>query len=155
MLATSALRAVLSAISIAEDGLTAEVQAHRQSARLIFTGTPHRVVSHSEPWTKAESYCSRYTVKVQVGAGTDPMDTYGSILLRTARNIGGKESILIFQRENAEQWDPLNGRNAVRSCPRGTAPPPATSWPPTTACCCNPPSSPTAPRARRPSTCPC
>ena len=34
------------------------------------------------------------------------------------------------------------------------APPPATSWPPTTACAAIP-SSPTAPRPRRPSTCPC
>ena len=138
----------LSAISIAEDGLTAEVQAPAVGEADL-TGTLTGVITLG---TLTREITVPVTVKAQVG----PDDPYGYLMVHFVEDSAGyaeKIYLDISRGDNPEQWDPLNGRNASRSCP-SSAPPPATSWPPTTACAAIP-SSPTAPRPRRPSTCPC
>lgn len=105
----------LSAISIAEDGLTAEVQAPAVGEADL-TGTLTGVITLG---TLAREITVPVTVKAQVG----PDDPYGYLMVHFVEDSAGyaeKIYLDISRGDNPEQWDPLNGRNPILASNLGT-----------------------------------
>ena len=105
----------LSAISIAEDGLTAEVQAPAVGEADL-TGTLTGVITLG---TLTREITVPVTVKAQVG----PDDPYGYLMVHFVEDSAGyaeKIYLDISRGDNPEQWDPLNGRNPILASNLGT-----------------------------------
>lgn len=105
----------LSAISIAEDGLTAEVQAPAVGEADL-TGTLTGVITLG---TLTREITVPVTVKAQVG----PDDPYGYLMVHFVEDGAGyaeKIYLDISRGDNPEQWDPLNGRNPILASNLGT-----------------------------------
>lgn len=105
----------LSAISIAEDGLTAEVQAPAVGEADL-TGTLTGVITLG---TLTREITVPVTVKAQVG----PDDPYGYLIVHFVEDSAGyaeKIYLDISRGDNPEQWDPLNGRNPILASNLGT-----------------------------------
>ena len=105
----------LSAISIAEDGLTAEVQAPAVGEENL-TGTLTGVITLG---TLTRQITATVTVKAQVG----PDDPYGYLMVHFVEDSNGyaeKMYLDISRGDNPEQWDPLNGRNPILASNLGT-----------------------------------
>ena len=105
----------LSAISIAEDGLTAEVQAPAVGEDDL-TGTLTGVITLG---TLTREITVPVTVKAQVG----PDDPYGYLMVHFVEDSAGyaeKIYLDISRGDNPEQWDPLNGRNPILASNLGT-----------------------------------
>ncbi len=105
----------LSAISIAEDGLTAEVQAPAVGEDDL-TGTLNGVITLG---TLTRNITASVTVKAQVG----PDDPYGYLMVHFVEDSAGyaeKIYLDISRGDNPEQWDPLNGRNPILASNLGT-----------------------------------
>lgn len=102
-------------VSIAEDGLTAEVQAPEIGAEDI-TGTITAVIALGG-LTKEVSV--PVTIKAQVG----PDDAYGYLMVHFVEDSAGyaeKIYLDISRGDNPEQWDPLNGREPILASNLGT-----------------------------------
>lgn len=105
----------LSAISIAEDGLTAEVQAPAVGEDDL-TGTLTGVITLG---TLTREITVSVTVKAQVG----PDDPYGYLMVHFVEDSAGyaeKIYLDISRGDNPEQWDPLNGREPILASNLGT-----------------------------------
>lgn len=105
----------LSEISIAEDGLTAEVQAPAVGEDDL-TGTLNGVITLG---TLTRNITASVTVKAQVG----PDDPYGYLMVHFVEDSAGyaeKIYLDISRGDNPEQWDPLNGRNPILASNLGT-----------------------------------
>ena len=105
----------LSAISIAEDGLTAEVQAPGVGEDNL-TGKLNGVITLG---TLTRPITVDVTVKAQVG----PDDPYGYLMVHFVEDSNGyaeKIYLDISRGDNPEQWDPLNGRNPILASNLGT-----------------------------------
>ena len=105
----------LSAISIAEDGLTAEVQAPAVGEADL-TGTLTGVITLG---TLTREITVPVTVKAQVG----PDDPYGYLMVHFVEDSAGyaeKIYLDISRGDNPEQWDPLNGREPILTSNLGT-----------------------------------
>lgn len=105
----------LSAISIAEDGLTAEVQAPAVGEADL-TGTLTGVITLG-------TLTREITVPVTVKAQAGPDDPYGYLMVHFVEDSAGyaeKIYLDISRGDNPEQWDPLNGRNPILASNLGT-----------------------------------
>lgn len=105
----------LSAISIAEDGLTAEVQAPAVGEDDL-TGTLTGVITLG-------SLTREITVSVTVKAQVGPDDPYGYLMVHFVEDSAGyaeKIYLDISRGDNPEQWDPLNGREPILASNLGT-----------------------------------
>ena len=102
-------------IRIAEDGLTAEVQAPAVGEDNL-TGTLTGVITLG-------ALTREVTVAVTVKAQVGPDDPYGYLMVHFVEDSAGyaeKIYLDISRGDNPEQWDPLNGREPILASNLGT-----------------------------------
>ncbi len=105
----------MDAVSIGEDGLTADVQAP-EIGEDDLTGELTAVITLGN---LTEEVTVPVTVKAQVG----PDDPYGYLMVHFVEDSNGyaeKMYLDISRGDNPEQWDPLNGRNPILASNLGT-----------------------------------
>ena len=105
----------MDAVSIGEDGLTADVQAP-EIGEDDLTGELTAVITLG-------SLTEEITVPVTVRAKVGPDDPYGYLMVHFVEDSNGyaeKMYLDISRGDNPEQWDPLNGRNPILASNLGT-----------------------------------
>lgn len=105
----------MDAVSIGEDGVTADVQAP-EIGEDDLTGELTAVITLGN---LTEEVTVPVTVKAQVG----PDDPYGYLMVHFVEDSAGyaeKMYLDISRGDNPEQWDPLNGREPILASNLGT-----------------------------------
>lgn len=105
----------MEAVSIGEDGLTADVSAP-EIGEADLTGELTAVITLG-------SQTAEVTVPVTVRAKVGPDDPYGYLMVHFVEDSNGyaeKMYLDISRGDNPEQWDPLNGRNPILASNLGT-----------------------------------